>query len=64
MFRRHEFSIGSSRTPRRVPPIDGGFLLPGLTDAHTHPGRPAVLGAPLADAKLRADARARRPASR
>lgn len=38
--------------------IDGGFLLPGLTDAHTHPGRPPGLGAPLDDARLRADARA------
>jgi imidazolonepropionase-like amidohydrolase len=37
--------------------IDGGFLLPGLADAHTHPGR-AGLGAPLDEAKLEADVRA------
>jgi imidazolonepropionase-like amidohydrolase len=35
---------------------DGGWLLPGLTDAHSHPGR-GGLGAPLDEAKLQADAR-------
>ena len=36
--------------------IDGGFLLPGLADAHSHPGR-GELGAPLDEAKLTRDAR-------
>lgn len=35
--------------------IDGGWLLPGLADAHSHPGR-GGLGAPLDEAKLLADA--------
>lgn len=34
--------------------IDGGFLLPGLADAHTHPGR-AEMGKPLDEDKLAAD---------
>lgn len=33
---------------------DGGWLLPGLADAHSHPGR-GGLGAPLDEAKLQAD---------
>ena len=37
--------------------IEDGFLLPGLTDAHSHPGR-GELGAPLDETKLAADARA------
>jgi imidazolonepropionase-like amidohydrolase len=37
--------------------VDGGFLLPGLVDAHSHPGR-GELGAPLDTVKLEADARA------
>jgi imidazolonepropionase-like amidohydrolase len=37
--------------------VDGGFLLPGLTDAHSHPGR-GELGVPLDEARLRADASA------
>ncbi|HEY1320603.1 MAG TPA: amidohydrolase family protein [Streptosporangiaceae bacterium] len=37
--------------------VDGGFLLPGLVDAHSHPGR-GGLGAPLDEAKLDADLRA------
>ena len=43
--------------PGAVTVIDGGFLLPGLADAHSHPGR-GGLGAPLDEAKLEADARA------
>jgi len=43
--------------PGAVTVIDGGFLLPGLTDAHSHPGR-GDLGVPLDEAKLDADARA------
>ncbi|MDR2987481.1 MAG: amidohydrolase family protein, partial [Nocardiopsaceae bacterium] len=37
--------------------VDGGFLLPGLVDAHSHPGR-GGLGEPLDTVKLEADARA------
>jgi imidazolonepropionase-like amidohydrolase len=37
--------------------VDGGFLLPGLADAHSHPGR-GGLGAPLDEGKLAADLRA------
>ena len=33
---------------------DGGFVLPGLADAHTHPGAP-VPGEPLDEEVLRAD---------
>lgn len=37
--------------------IDGGYLLPGLVDAHSHPGR-GELGAPLDEQKLALDAMA------
>jgi imidazolonepropionase-like amidohydrolase len=37
--------------------IDGGFLLPGLADAHSHPGR-GELGTPLDEQKLAQDVRA------
>ncbi|MBV9094321.1 MAG: amidohydrolase family protein [Streptosporangiaceae bacterium] len=47
-----------TRQPGADTVIDGGFLLPGLVDAHSHPGRPPGLGDPLDEAKLRADARA------
>jgi imidazolonepropionase-like amidohydrolase len=49
--------ISRAPLPAAKTVIDGGFLLPGLTDAHSHPGR-GDLGAPLDEAKLRADARA------
>lgn len=50
--------LTSAPQPGAETVIGGGFLLPGLTDAHTHPGRPPGLGAPLDEARLRADARA------
>jgi imidazolonepropionase-like amidohydrolase len=40
---------------------DGGFVLPGLVDAHTHPGAPEP-GRPLDEAVLRADLLAHRDA--
>ena len=40
---------------------EGGFVLPGLVDAHTHPGAP-VPGEPLDEAVLRADLLAHRDA--
>ena len=40
---------------------DGGFVLPGLVDAHTHPGAP-VPGQPLDEAVLREDLLAHRDA--
>ncbi len=39
----------------------GGFVLPGLVDAHTHPGAP-VPGEPLDEQVLRADLAAHRDA--
>src|ERR1700691_4455121 len=44
---------------RTLPP--GGFVLPGLVDAHTHPGAPAT-GQPPSEAVLRDDLAAHRAA--
>jgi len=56
-----EFWISAGRltavpVPGAQTVIDGGWLLPGLADAHSHPGR-GGLGTPLDEAKLRADLR-------
>jgi len=55
-LRPHGLSFGRNRAPRRLGPgrvdarglhhlratlADGGFLLPGLVDVHTHPGSPS-----------------------
>jgi imidazolonepropionase-like amidohydrolase len=56
-----EFWIGGGRlscvpVPGARTVIDGGWLLPGLADAHSHPGR-GGLGVPLDEVKLQADLR-------
>ncbi len=48
--------LSSEPVPGAQTVIDGGWLLAGLTDAHSHPGR-GGLGTPLDEAKLCADAR-------
>ncbi len=48
-------SLAPVRGARTV--VDGGYLLPGLVDAHSHPGR-GGLGTPLDEGKLDADLRA------
>lgn len=59
---RAEFWIDGDRLRHAPVPgaetvADGQWLLPGLADAHTHPGR-GGLGTPLDDLKLGADLRA------
>lgn len=48
--------LSSVPVPGSQTVVDGGWLLPGLADAHSHPGR-GGLGTPLDEARLRADLR-------
>lgn len=48
--------LSSVPVPGAQTVIDGGWLLPGLADAHSHPGR-GGLGTPLDEEKLGADLR-------